>query len=79
MITSSGAAQVATMHSRSSALDAGKLYINRWPILDGLINDAIALGKLEQLIEFVLQRVGVDIKVQTDLSALAALEARSRP
>jgi [protein-PII] uridylyltransferase len=36
-------------------------------VLDGLIDHAIALGELQQLIELVLRRVGVDIEAQADL------------
>src|SRR3954449_7403108 len=37
------------------------------PVLDGLIDHAIALGELEQQIELVLRRISVDVEAQTDL------------
>src|SRR5262249_15013767 len=37
------------------------------PALDGLIDDAVALGELEQLIELFLRRIGVDIEAEPDL------------
>ena len=40
---------------------------DRWAALDGLIDHAIALGQLEQLIELVLRLIGVDIEAQPDL------------
>src|SRR5215472_7185290 len=40
---------------------------NRRAAADGLIDHAIAFGELEQLVELVLWRVGVEIKAQPDL------------
>lgn len=67
MTTSANATQVATAHSRSSALDARQRHIDRRPIPDRLIDDAVPFGELEQLIELILRRVGFEIEAQTNL------------
>jgi hypothetical protein len=36
-------------------------------VLDGLIDDAVALGQLQQLVELFLRGVGVDGEAQPDL------------
>jgi hypothetical protein len=43
------------------------VHINPWIVLDGLVHNAIAFGKFEQLIEFFLRCIGVDIEAQTNL------------
>src|SRR6185436_511740 len=35
-------------------------------VVEGLEHDAIALGQLEQLVDLVLRRVGVDLEVEAD-------------
>ena len=35
-------------------------------VLDGLVDHAIALGELQQQIELVLRRVGLDVEAQAD-------------
>src|SRR5262245_18974152 len=37
------------------------------PALDGLVDHAIALGQLEELVQLLLRRVGVEIERQADL------------
>ena len=44
-----------------------QLHLDRRALLDGLIHHAIALGELEELIELLLRRVGVDIEGEADL------------
>src|ERR1700761_5718776 len=39
---------------------------NLRPVLDGLIDHAIALGEFQQQVEFVLRGVSVDIEAQAD-------------
>src|SRR5690242_17975706 len=41
--------------------------LNRWAAADGLINNAISLGQLEQLIELVGRGIGVEVEPQPDL------------
>src|SRR5512136_2827603 len=43
------------------------LRINPRTVLDGLVHNAIAFGEFEQLIEFVLRCISVDIEAQTNL------------
>src|SRR5690242_7617023 len=44
-----------------------QLDLHRRAVADGLVDHAIALGQLEQLIELVGRRVGIDIEAQPDL------------
>src|SRR6185437_6355772 len=46
---------------------ARELYLDRRTALDRLIDDAITLGKLEQLVELFLRRVSFEIEAQTNL------------
>src|SRR5215212_3196913 len=52
---------------RGNASHPLQLHLNRRAALDGLIHHAIALGELEQLVELLLWRVGVDIEGEADL------------
>src|SRR5262245_66131202 len=52
---------MATTNSRPA-----KLHRDGRPALERLINDAVALGELEQLIELVLWSLGVDLEAQAD-------------
>ena len=44
-----------------------QLNFHRWAAADGLINHAITFSQLQQLIELVLRRVGIEIEAQPDL------------
>src|SRR5262245_54826804 len=57
--------QPASLAGRS--LDAFQLQVDRRPVPDRLINDAVALGKLEELVELFLRRIGIEIEAQPDL------------
>ena len=43
-----------------------ELHLDRRAALDRLIDHAIALGELQQLVELVLRRVGVEVEAQAD-------------
>ena len=45
----------------------GELHLDRRAALERLVDHAIALGELEQLVELLLRRVGVDVEAQPDL------------
>src|SRR6185312_10582986 len=47
-------------------LDPRERHINRRAAFDGLIDDTITFSELEQLIELVLARIGVEIEAQPD-------------
>src|SRR6476661_5939997 len=51
----------------TTGLSALHLHVDRWPALDCLINHAIPLGELKQLIELLLRGIGVEIEAQPDL------------
>src|SRR5882757_9346945 len=51
----------------AAASRALQLHLDRRAALDGLVDDAIALRELEQLIELLLRRVGLDVEAQADL------------
>ncbi len=51
----------------SAALSAGHADVDRRSVPDGLVDDAVALGQLEELVEPLLRRVGVDREGQPDL------------
>src|SRR5262249_23566348 len=59
--------QSAVRVTPRGVLDALHLHVDGRAALDGLINDAIALGELEQLIKLVLRGFGVEIDAQPDL------------
>src|SRR5262249_34829855 len=48
-------------------LGALHLHVDGRSAFDGLINDAVALGQLEQLIKLVLRGIGIEIEAQPDL------------
>ena len=54
-----------------SALDTASRpiepYVHRRPVFYCLINDAIAFGELEQLMELFLRRIGIEFEPQPDL------------
>src|SRR5204863_8573556 len=50
------------------ALHPLHLDVHRRALGDGLIDHAIALGELEQLVELVLRRVGRDVEAEPDLA-----------
>src|SRR5262245_44640541 len=57
--------QPASLAGKS--LDAFQLQVDRRSIPDRLINDAVALGKLEEVVKLFLRRIGIEIEAQPDL------------
>ena len=48
-------------------LAARERNLNRRPTFDGLVDNTIALGELEQLVEPVLRRIRLNVEAQADL------------
>src|SRR5215471_15283071 len=64
---------------RYSLVAPFQLHLDRRAALDGLVDDAIALGELEQLVELLLRRVGLDVERAAEIEValgrdLAGLE-----
>src|SRR4051812_12288957 len=57
--------ELALRHGSFST--AVELHLDRRAALDRLVDHAIPLGQLEQLVELVLGRVGLDVEAQADL------------
>src|ERR1700722_14690194 len=54
---------------RNDKLFPFQAYLDRGPIFQRLIDDAITLGEFEKLIELVLRHVGVDVQGEADFGA----------
>src|SRR5262245_18124189 len=52
---------------RDHALTALQLHVDRRTALERLVDHAVTLGELEQLVELLLRRVGLDVEAQADL------------
>src|SRR5262245_54200231 len=64
------AAAMQSSHAQSSHAQRSRAihaHLDRRAALDGLIDHAITLGQLEQLVQLVLRRVGVEVELQPDL------------
>src|SRR5712691_2593394 len=57
------AIRLGVWRSPSGALHLG---LDRWSATNGLVNDTISLGELEQVIELLLRHVGINLEVEPE-------------
>src|SRR5947207_4903015 len=62
----SGSIELPQRHAREEASSAIELHLDGWAALERLIDDAVALGELEQLVELVLRRICLHLEAQAN-------------
>src|SRR5690242_10846870 len=62
----SGSIQRPPRHAGEETSSAIELHLDGRAALERLVDDAVALGELEELVELVLWRVGVQIEAQAN-------------